>query len=54
VPANCPFSWQQNERLELLTSLHAPAEREGVPVRTVEQHGDPARTSAGSSRACIK
>jgi nucleotide-binding universal stress UspA family protein len=44
VPANYPFSWQQSERLELLTSLRRRAEREGVPVRTVEQHGDPART----------
>ena len=44
VPANYPFSWHQSERLELLTSLRQRAEREGVPVRTVEQHGDPART----------
>ena len=44
VPANHPFSWHQSERLELLTSLQERAEREGVPVRTVEQHGDPART----------
>ncbi len=44
VPANHPFSWHQSERLELLTSLRERAEREGVPVRTVEQHGDPART----------
>ena len=43
VPANRPFSWQQKERLELLTSLRQRAERQGVPVRTVEQHGDPAR-----------
>jgi nucleotide-binding universal stress UspA family protein len=44
VPANVPFSSHQTERLTLLTSLRERAEREGVPVRTVEQHGDPART----------
>ena len=44
VPANYPFSWQQSERLEFLTGLRARAERKGVLVRTVEQHGDPART----------
>jgi len=44
VPANYSFSWRQSERLELLTRLRQRAEREGVPVRTVEQHGDPART----------
>ena len=43
VPANYPFSWRQSERLELLTRLRQRAERAGVPVRTVEQHGDPAR-----------
>lgn len=43
VPAKYPFSWHAKERLELLTSLRERAEREGVPVRTVEQHGDPAR-----------
>lgn len=43
VPANYPFSWHAKERLDLLTSLRQRAEREGVPVRTVEQHGDPAR-----------
>ena len=43
VPANRPFSWQATERLNLLTSLRQRAERDGVPVRTVEQHGDPAR-----------
>ena len=43
VPADHPFSWRQHERLELLTRLRQRAEREGVPVRTVEQHGDPAR-----------
>ena len=42
VPADYPFSWRQRERLELLTSLRERAEREGVSVRTVEQHGDPA------------
>jgi nucleotide-binding universal stress UspA family protein len=44
VPPNYPFSWHQKERLELLTRLRERAEREGVLVRTVEQHGDPART----------
>jgi nucleotide-binding universal stress UspA family protein len=44
VPANYPFSWHQTQRLELLTSMRKRAEREGVPVRIVEQHGDPART----------
>ena len=44
VPANYPFSWHQSERLKLLTSMRERAEREGVPVRTVEQHGDPARS----------
>jgi len=44
VPANYPFSWHQSERLTLLTNLRDRAERAGVPVRTVEQHGDPART----------
>lgn len=43
VPADLPFSSHQSERLELLTTLRERAEREGVPVRTVEQHGDPAR-----------
>jgi nucleotide-binding universal stress UspA family protein len=43
VPASYPFSWHQRERLELLTSLRERAEREGVAVRAVEQHGDPAR-----------
>jgi nucleotide-binding universal stress UspA family protein len=44
VPKSHSFSWQQSERLELLTSLRERAVREGVRVRTVEQHGDPART----------
>ena len=43
VPADYPFSWQAKERLELLSGLRERAEREGIPVRTVEQHGDPAR-----------
>ena len=43
VPASLPFSAKQTERLELLTSLRERAERDGVPVRVVEQHGDPAR-----------
>ena len=42
VPDNHPYSWHAKERLELLTNLRQRAEREGVPVRTVEQHGDPA------------
>ncbi len=42
APASHPFSWHQRERLELLTSLRQRAERAGVRVRTVEQHGDPA------------
>jgi len=42
VPATYPFSWHQSERLELLTSLRRRAERDGVAVRAVEQHGDPA------------
>ena len=42
VPTNLPFSWHQSERLELLTTLRQRAEREGVPIRTVEQQGDPA------------
>ena len=43
VPADLPFSWKQTERLALMTRLQGRAEREGVPVRMVEQHGDPAR-----------
>jgi nucleotide-binding universal stress UspA family protein len=42
VPASHPFSWHQGKRLELLTGLRQRAERDGVAVRTVEQHGDPA------------
>lgn len=44
VPKNYPFSMNQRERLTLLTTLRERAEREGVPVRTAEQQGDPART----------
>ena len=44
VPATDRFSRHQSERLELLTNLRQRAERQGVAVRTVEQHGDPART----------
>jgi nucleotide-binding universal stress UspA family protein len=43
VPADVPFARDQSERLKLLTGLRQRAEREGVPVRTIEQHGDPAR-----------
>ena len=43
VPDARPFSWQNRERLELLTRLRQRAERDGTPVRMVEQHGDPAR-----------
>lgn len=43
VPANMPFSWRESERLELKTALRKRAERDGVAVRFVEQHGDPAR-----------
>ena len=43
VPAEHSFSTHASERMELLTSFRARAEREGVPVRTVEDHGDPAR-----------
>ena len=42
VPANMPFSWRASERLELLASLRKRAEKEGVPLLVVEQHGDPA------------
>jgi nucleotide-binding universal stress UspA family protein len=42
VPANRPFSWRATERLHFLADLRKRAEREGVPVRLVEQHGDPA------------
>ena len=42
VPASMPLSWRASERLELLTELRTRAEREGVAVRVVRQHGDPA------------
>jgi nucleotide-binding universal stress UspA family protein len=42
VPVKKRFSWRASERLELLTNLRQRAEREGVRVRVVEQHGDPA------------
>ena len=42
VPATQPFSWHQRERLQLLTNMRQRAERAGVPIRTVEQHGEPA------------
>src|SRR3954468_12106688 len=41
VPANVRFSTQQSERRELFTRLRQRAERHGVPIRIVEQHGDP-------------
>ena len=40
VPKKFPFSSHAAERLELPTSLRQSAEREGVPVQVVEQHGD--------------
>ncbi len=43
VPVDYPFCWRQRERVKLLSSLRERAEREGVLVRTVEQHGDPAQ-----------
>ena len=42
VPADETFSSHQSERLRLLTSLRQRAERQGVPIRIVEQQGDPA------------
>lgn len=44
VPPNKPYSWRARARLDLLTQLRHRAERGGVLVRVVEQHGDPART----------
>ena len=41
VPTTVSYSWRQRQRFELLTRLRERAERAGVPVRTVEQHGDP-------------
>lgn len=43
VPEKRPFSSHQRERVTLLAALRQRAEREGVPIRVVEQHGDPAR-----------
>jgi nucleotide-binding universal stress UspA family protein len=43
VPADMPFSSRAAERLELLATMRKRAERDGVPVRVVEQQGDPAR-----------
>ena len=43
VPERRPFGSHQRERLALLTSLQQRADRVGVPIRIVEQHGDPAR-----------
>jgi nucleotide-binding universal stress UspA family protein len=43
VPAKAPFLSQQRKRFDLMTSLRLRAERNGVPVRIVEQHGDPAQ-----------
>ena len=42
VPANKSFSWRATERLQLLPDLRERAEQAGVPIRIVEQHGDPA------------
>ena len=42
VPTNRSYAWRARERLDLLTKLRLRAEREGVLVRVVEQHGDPA------------
>lgn len=41
VPTTVSYSWRQRQRFELLTRLRERAERAGVAVRTVEQHGDP-------------
>jgi nucleotide-binding universal stress UspA family protein len=41
VPPIRSYSWRQRQRFELLASLRERAERAGVPIRTVEQHGDP-------------
>ena len=43
VATNERFSWRAAERLELLSNLRKRAELAGVPVRVVEQQGDPAR-----------
>jgi nucleotide-binding universal stress UspA family protein len=42
IPTDRRFSWRQRERLESMTSLGQRAERAGVPIRVVEQQGDPA------------
>ena len=42
VPSNQRFSARATERLELWADFRQRAEREGVPLRVVEQHGDPA------------
>ena len=43
VPERRPFGSHQRERLALLNGLQQRADRVGVPIRIVEQHGDPAR-----------
>jgi nucleotide-binding universal stress UspA family protein len=42
VPVNQPFSFRAAERLERMVDMRKRAEDAGVPVQTVEQHGDPA------------
>jgi nucleotide-binding universal stress UspA family protein len=42
VPVNQPFSFRGAERLERMADMRKRAEDAGVPVQTVEQHGDPA------------
>jgi nucleotide-binding universal stress UspA family protein len=42
VPANQPFSFGGNERLERMVDTRQRAEAAGVRVQTVEQHGDAA------------
>jgi len=42
VPANHPFSYRADERLQRATELRERAEAAGVTALTVEQHGDPA------------
>jgi hypothetical protein len=44
VPLTKRYSWRARERLDVLTKLRERAERDGVLVRVVEQHGDPAAT----------
>jgi nucleotide-binding universal stress UspA family protein len=43
VPAARPFSWQAKERVAFLARIKQRADREGVPIRIVEQHAEPAR-----------